>query len=250
MRMNNAMCRASRSASLLVVPFLVLLCAAAAALRAQPPAPQPARTISVSGDAEMRVVPDQVQFDLGIETENKDIEEATRDNDNRLNALLDAIEKLGIARQDVQTNQLTIAPEYAYKDGRRGEFLGFSTSRNVSVTLKNFGKTRNLIAAALKAGVTNVGQGQLRTSELRKYRDEARVLAIRAAKDKALLLAHELGVKVGRVLTIEETPTMSMYANQVQTSRFDRGASGEDDNTLAPGELSVSARVSVVFELE
>ena len=37
------------------------------------------RTVSVTGEAEIRVVPDQVSYNFGIETSNKDIEEARRE---------------------------------------------------------------------------------------------------------------------------------------------------------------------------
>ena len=45
------------------------------------------------------------------------------------------------------------------------------------------------------AGATGVRSANLRSSQLRKHRDEARAKAIQAAREKATAFANELGAK-------------------------------------------------------
>ncbi len=119
----------------------------------------------------------------------------------------------------------------------------------------------DLVAAALKTGVNRVNGISFQTTELRKHRDQARLLAVRAAKEKAGMMAGALAEKVGRVHEIQElrSDTFNWYdwwwgssqgrmtQNAVQNAG---GPSQAVDGTLAPGQISVRATVSVSFELE
>lgn len=92
-----------------------------------------------------------------------------------------------------------------------------------------------------------------RHTELRTYRDEARVLAARAAKEKAELLAEELGVEVGKPLEINENAqnggyyAKAAFQNAVSYDSFAPTAGAE---TTLVGQIEVTASVYVRFSLE
>lgn len=225
---------------------------AAAGVFAQPvPAP---RTISVTGEGEVRVAPDEALLSFGIETSSKDIEEARRDSEKRVKDLLVLTEKTGIAKQYVQTEYLNIEPRYEFQgDGKTRVFLGYFTRRNVSIVLKDMNKFEELLSGALKLGVNYVGGADLRVSELRPHRDKARLMAIRAAREKAAALAGELGAKIGKPLSISEESTYSgpiFRGGLAMQNAVSEGGSGEGGSSLSPGLVPVTARISVVFELE
>ena len=113
----------------------------------------------------------------------------------------------------------------------------------------------------LTAGANYVHGIDFRTTELRKHRDAARALALVAAREKAEAMAATLNVPLGAPQNIQEgysgwwSPYTSwwgqrsggmMTQNSVQYSDG-RGAASED--ALSPGQISVSANVSVTFEL-
>lgn len=225
----------------------------AVGVHAQPvPAP---RTISVTGEGEVRVPPDEALLNFGIETSSKDIEEARRDSEKRVKDLLVLVEKTGIAKQYVQTEYLNIEPRYEFHgDGKERVFLGYFTRRNVSIVLKDMNRFEELLSGALKLGVNYVGGAQLRVAELRPHRDKARLMAIRAAREKAVALSGELGAKIGKPLSISEESTYSgpvfRGGMAMQNAMSEDGGSGEGGGSLSPGLVPVTARISVVFELE
>lgn len=242
-----------------------------ASLVAQPAGSQTERTITVMGEAEIRVVPDEVVFNFGIETSKKEIDEARSENDRQLKDLLALARRLGIEEKHIQTDYLSIEPDYLnteprYNDNpadRKRQLIGYITMRRIVLTLKDLSKVEELIAQALKLGVNYVSQGEFRTTELRKYRDQARLNAIDAAREKALALATRLGVKLGRPISIMESSVWedgyggsSMYSRRsramTQNSISDGGPpyGGGEASSVAPGQISVTARVSVIFELE
>ncbi|MBI2203141.1 MAG: SIMPL domain-containing protein [Candidatus Rokubacteria bacterium] len=133
--------------------------------------------------------------------------------------------------------------------------------RTITVDLRNIDRFDQVLTDAVDAGANHVHGVQFRTTELRKHRDQARSIAIQAARDKAIALAQSLGRKVGAVTTIREDGFGwwssygswwggrhgAMSQNVVQSSA---AAPADPDAVTAPGQISVTARVTVTFALE
>lgn len=215
------------------------------------------RQVTVNGEAEVQVVPDLVVLTLGIETSNMDLMAARAENDRRVNAVIQAGRRAGIAAKDMQTDYLNIEPRYDMRT-----FIGFYVNKSVVVTLRDMAKFESLLTEQLKSGANYVLGIEFRTTELRKHRDAARALAITAAREKATALASTLAQRVGRPLTIQEGYSgwwssyrgwwgrgysQGMSQNVIQAPR-DGGASS--DSPLAPGTIKVNASITVTFELQ
>ena len=223
---------------------------------------EPRSTISVSGTAEIRVAPDEVNLKLGIESRSPELAAAVKDNDNLTAAVLKFIKDSGIAAKDVQTDYVEIQPNYRRENGRdevTPEF--YSVRRNIGVRLRKVAQFDAVLTGVLKSGVNHVHGIEFRTTELRKHRDAARQQAIRAAKEKAEALAKELEVKVGKPTNIQEqtgggywgwAAMGNYYANAMSQNVAQAAPSGGEsgDGNLAVGMINVTATVNVTFALE
>ena len=216
----------------------------------------PRRSITISGDAEVKVVPDEVVINMAVETNNTDLDKAREENDKKVSSILAMVKKLGVKDKFIQTDYLSVEPRYdytvQYNNERERKFLGYYMTKNISVTLRDVSKFEKLIADALKLGTNYVRGMNFQTTELRKHRDQARLMAVRAAKEKATALAGELGQKVGKPISISESTynapryqNVSKYA--VSELNMDTGSNGE---VIALGQIEIKASVSVTFELE
>jgi len=235
----------------------VFLNFSAAPLRAQ----SPQRTVSVMGDAEVRVAPDEVILTLGVETWDKDLNTATEECDSRSKKIIEVVEAMGIRSAHIQTDHLSVEPRYE-SDWKRRSFLGYLVRKTIMVTLKEVKRFEELLSTALENGANYVHGIQFRTTELRKYRDQARKLAVKAAREKADLLAGELGQNTGRPSSIrEESSGWWNWYNRWWGSRGGRmmtqnviqeigGSEAQNSTSMRPGQIHVQARVSVSFELE
>ena len=152
----------------------VLAAGAAQAHDVNMPARQ--RTLSVSGQAAVQVVPDEVELVVGVETDDKELERAKADNDRRLEAALGATRRHGVAPEKVATDYLNVEPRWDTRDDER-VFLGYWVRKNLTLTLRDLSQFDALLSELLTAGVTHVHDIEFRTTELRKHRDEARRLA-------------------------------------------------------------------------
>lgn len=240
--------------------LLSLLLAAPAAFAADP---APPRTVQVTGTADVQVVPDRAELVLGIETKSDSLAAAARENDARVARVIAFLRDQGVPADRIQTDFIAIEPVYHERDSQRIDY--FQAQKTVAVTLHDLGRFDPILRGALARGATHVLDVTFRTSALRMHRDQARDRAVRAAQEKALALATALGAKLGPVQTITENVWGGWYsaAGGAGWSRFQRGAmpyaqnvqmdaggGGEDEGTIAPGRIKVTATVGVTFALE
>src|SRR4051812_13582280 len=104
----------------------------------------------------------------------------------------------------VQTDFIQIEPVWEDTEGSNRKHVEYRVRKNVSVTLRDVPKFEVLLSRALEAGVNFVHGVQFRTTELHKHRDRARGMAIQAAREKAELLAAQLGQHIGEARRITE----------------------------------------------
>lgn len=220
---------------------------------------QAARPITTTGDAEIKVAPDEVILILGVETWDKNIQNAKKQNDDRVKKITALTKDFGIDPKHVQTDQINVEPRYRNGLYTDADFIGYFVRKTMVITLKDVSKFEDVFTGALSAGATHVQGVQFRTTELRKYRDQARALAIQAAREKARALAGELGRKIGEPQSIQENQSSwwssysarwggTMSQNVVQN--VGGGSAFSEEGTFAPGQISISARVTVTFDLE
>ena len=188
--------------TLLAVALLLIL--ALSAWTQDAPSSQAPRTVTVTGEAEVRVVPDEVILTLGVETWDKNLGRAKQQNDRIVARVLALAGEHGVPAEHAQTDYVSIDPRY--RDGyyEERDVIGYFVRKNVVVTLRDLAEFEPLLSDALEAGVNYVHGIEFRTTELRKYRDEARALAVEAAREKAVALAGGLDEDVGAPLTIRE----------------------------------------------
>jgi len=217
--------------------------------------PRP-RLISVTGTAEVNVAPDEAVLSLGVESRDKDLSVAKAQHDSRVRKLLAEARNAGVEEKNIQTSALQMRPEYS--EEKVPKFLAYEVSQTIQVTLKDLSKYENLITKLLESGVNRIDSVEFLLAEPRKYKDDARVKAIRAAREKATAMAAELGQTIGKPWDISEDTFNGVFAqtnsfvqanNYAVQASYDRGPAAEE-STVAPGQVSIRASVRVSFQLE
>ena len=210
----------------------------------------PPRVVKVVGTSDVKVVPDRAVIEIGVEKQNISAAYAKKSADAASREVLTALSQNGVDEKDIQTAYLSLQPQYDWKSGRVTYFVA---EQSLTVTVRDLSKLDTLLEALVKAGGNRIGSVRYETSESRKYRDQAREMAVKAAREKAEDLAKALGQSIGKAYSIEEVPQSSspysFYAyaanSSVETASPTRSAP-----TTAPGQLKMTASVTVWFELQ
>lgn len=214
--------------------------------------------ITVTGQSEVRVPPDEVLFTLEIENVDKDMLAANKKTDDAVRQVLSISRKHHVKPEDVQTSFISVEPKYNTDDmdyearrNVRRVFIGYEVSKTVAIRLREISRFDEMLADVLKAGITRLRNLEFRNSQIRKHRDQARVMAIRAAREKADLLAREIGQSIGPAYSISESG--GGYGRSAMTQNTTTTISGdlsESDAAIAPGSISITAQVTVRFRLQ
>ena len=220
------------------------------------------RTIQVSGTAVVNVTPDRVLIQLGIQSNGRTPQSVEAANSATINKIIRALKSQGIEEKDIVTDWYVIDP--IYDDGNSLTIEGYRIHNIVAVTLRNISKVNTVIVAALNAGANQVVNVEFYLSDLRKYRDQARELAMKAAQEKAGDLASAAGAQTGCVMSINENSWSSYNGgwyrqsrdlwtqNVMQNAAPTSGESGAltEAGPVNLGQISVRAEVSASFSLK
>jgi uncharacterized protein len=236
-----------------VFVILALSLLAACSLHAQ-------QTISVTGDAEVKVAPDQVVLFLGVEVRAKTLDEARRENDRRVGSVRAAVVRLGVQEEDVQTDFLQLGMAYE-PDGISLKY--YYTRKSIVLVLRNIQRMEQALSAAVDAGATHIHGVEFETTKLRDFRDQARGIAVKAATEKARDMAAAAGMQIiGGPIGISSAQyggrswygsgwggsTSGMMSQNVVLGGG--SGSGASQGGVSLGRISVTAMVSMQFRMQ
>jgi uncharacterized protein YggE len=227
----------------------------------------PPPQINVSGSAEVKVAPDEIRLSVGVETRDENLDMARRQNDERIAGALAFLKGGGVKDKDVQTDFISVEPDYNYNSSHVKP-VAYIVRKSIEIRVTAITNFEGIVTGLLTNGVNYVHGIDFRTSQLRKYRDQARELAIKAAKEKAGAMASALGVKRGKVYNINVNDWSGGWCGYQNRWGVQWAANGQVNNvqnlgalsdmanadtageTFSVGEISVSATVNVSFLIE
>ena len=219
------------------------------------------RSIQLSGTAVVNVTPDRVLIQLGVQSNATTPQKVETVNSTTINRVIHALKAQGIEEKEIVTDWYVIEP--IYEDYSSLYIKGYRINNIVAITLSDISKVNEVIIAALNAGANQVVNVEFYLSNLRKYRDQAREMAMKAAQEKAQDLASAAGAETGCVMNINEN-SWSYYNGGwysqnrdlwTQNTMQNIAPAGVETGTLTEagpvnlGQISVRAEVSASFSL-
>lgn len=205
-------------------------------------------TLTVTGSASVSLKADYAQVTVGVRTVAKTIDEATTENAAAIRSVIAALTEAGVAEADIATSNYSVSAEYDYGSfSGEQKLTGYSISNQLTVILRDMEHIGATLDKATAAGANSIYSIEFLSTAAAQAQDEATVYAVQDAIRKASLLAAAAGLEVGSVISISES-TSGWYT----TARtYDSAASAKlTSNVILPDETSVSASVTVVFELK
>jgi uncharacterized protein len=198
--------------------------------------------ITVTGTGRVESIPDEALFSLGVTTEGESARAALAANSAAMRRVLAALERAGVDAKDVQTETVSVAPDY----DREGASPGAFVARNsVSVTIHDLDRASAILDAASQAGANEVHGPMLSTSDRESFEAEALRKAFAAARKRAEALADAAGVEVGAPTAIVEGFSADPMPLAARAS-VDSATSAP----IEPGTEEIQATVTVTFAIE
>ena len=221
--------------------------------------PSSYRSFSVSGEGKVVAIPDVAQFSFSIITEGgKDIAVLQQENTQKANHAIALLKDSGVEDKDIKTVSYSLQPRYQYFSCPVGknsiakpcpppEIVGYSISQTVSVKIRDFEKTGEILSGIVQNGVNSVSELSFTIDDRTEIENQARQEAIVIAINKAESIAQAGNFNLGKILSINENsfPVFNQYKTL--------GIGGSEDAafspTIEPGSQEVIVGVTISYEI-
>jgi uncharacterized protein YggE len=207
-------------------------------------------SFTVTGKGEVTAVPDTALISMGVNKQAPSVETAKNQVNNIINKITDDLKNLGVEEKNIKTTDYSVNPNYDYANGSQ-KINGYSVNASVEVRLQPIDKANQAIDIATKDGATNVSGVQFVIDEKKQkdLQDEARKKAIDAAKEKAQSISSASGIRLGRLVDVQEsnddfTPRPMMAVGKAMDSAVAQAPTTE----LNPGQNKITSNVTLSYE--
>lgn len=206
-------------------------------------------TITIAGEGKVTAIPDIAQISLGLQTESKNVEDAQRENTDKMNNIISTLGELGIDKEDIKTSNYNIFPRYDYTRDRGQTLRGYEVSQSVIVKIRDLETVGQVIESAGSLGANQVSGLSFTIDEPEDLRQQARIKALENATEKAETLAKVAGVKIGKLVSFSESgatqpPVFRQFATLEAV-----GIGGSAAPDIEPGSQDITVNVTVTYEV-
>ena len=210
------------------------------------PVPPGAAVLDITAEGSVTRTPDMATIRAGVVTQGDTAASALSANSTRMDAVLKALKKAGIADRDVQTAAIQLNPQYKYGDNQPPQITGYEATNTVTIRFRDVKRAGAILDALVGEGANQIQGPDLSVDDREAAEDAARSDAIAKARARAALYAKASGLSVDRIVWIRETG--SNYAPRPMIAM--RAESAKASTQIEPGEQDVTVNVAVRFLLK
>ena len=204
--------------------------------------------LDVNATGEVTRVPDVAIISAGVVSRSATATGALQDTADRMQRVLAALKRSGIEDRDIQTSNVSLNPEYRYVENQPPQLVGYTASNNVTVRFRDIRNSGKILDALVSQGANQINGPTLTIDKPEAALDEARAKAIAIGRARAELYARSLGLRVVRVVSVNESggnypppPIVPMYA---------RADMAQAKTSIEPGEQKLQVNLAMTFELQ
>jgi hypothetical protein len=205
--------------------------------------------LDVLATGEVTRVPDVAIISAGVVSRSATASGALQDTADRMQRVLTALKRAGVEDRDVQTSNVGLNPEYRYPQNESPQLVGYTASNTVTVRFRDIRNSGRILDALVGQGANQINGPSLIVDKPEAALDEARARAIAVGRARAELYARSLGLRVVRVVSVNESggsypvpPPMPMYARAEMAQAA--------DTKIVPGEQKLQVNLAMTFELQ
>lgn len=206
--------------------------------------------VHVNGEHTIKVAPDEAEIHVMVSSENKDMQEAKKANDAIISKAIAYLKQQKIEEKNIRSTRISLYPFKEYVKDKKPE-QQYRAQQSITFKLQEVERVAGLLSGLTDLGVNNIQGVDFKSSRMDEIKSEARVKAVQNAKEKAESYAGALDQKIGKAyqITDESVDTGAPRPMAMARMAMDEAAYGEEE-PVAPGEISVEAKVTVSFYLE
>ncbi len=217
-------------------------------------------SISVSGEGEVTAKPDIATASFTVRESAKTVPEAQKLAEAKISSALKELEVLGVDKKDIKTTSYSVNPKYETQQvycitapcpTGKTTVTGYEVAQSVTVKIRKVEQAGDVFGLLGKVAITEISGPEFTVEDKDKAEAEAKELAIKEAREKALRTAQSLGMSLGTVVSFSEDNGgyyPMMYKADAMVSSA--GAVRQESVSLPQGESVIKSRVTITYTLK
>lgn len=202
--------------------------------------------INVSGEGKIKVTPDEADISIGVTNTGADANDVKKANDATIDAVIKFLKSQKLSPADYQTDRVNLNRNYDYTKKK----YSYVASQTITIHLKDLSRYDAIMMGLTDAGVNQINGVAFKTSKQEQYESEARVKAVANANKKAADYTNALGQKMGKAIMITDN-TQTYYPQPIMRMAMAKNEGADMQNeTLALGEIEITANVNISYQLQ
>ncbi|OCA91060.1 hypothetical protein A8F94_04140 [Bacillus sp. FJAT-27225] len=200
-------------------------------------------TIEVTGEGSVAATPDTATVTVGVSTEVKDLVQGQQQNARIISAVIQALLQIGLPAETIRTLDYRIESVYDYKDGVQ-HFRGYKITHLLQVTITDLEKIGIVVDTAVQSGANTVSDITFSVKKKEEFYNEALILAIENAFNKAQTIA--MAIKI----TLDPVPVMVTEVNRSVRPLMEYHVpmvKGATSTPIKSGQLTIEATVTALY---
>lgn len=218
-------------------------------------------TISFTAEGKVFVKPDIAKITFYVINQGEKAETVQKENNERMQKAVSFVKNQGVDEDDIRTVRYNLDPEYDYTWCKKPDdkpypscppkIIGYKLDQGIEVKIRDFDKIDVIVGGLSEKGVNKISNVSFVIDDIEDYKNEARILALEKAQERAKLLARKSSIKLGKIIDISEGPGIYPVYRALEMEKAMVG-SLEDEVAQAPiepGTQEITVTLTVTYKL-
>lgn len=201
--------------------------------------------LSVSAEGLVYATPDIAKLRFGVQQVGREATVVEDEIAKKIDVIKSKIKELGVEEKDIKTAEFGIYPDYGNYPATTSQIRSYNGRHILEVTVRDLSKADAVADAVISAGANEVQNIYYTVEDPDQWYQDARSQAITKAKEKATQLAKDADIKLGRLLSINESGDQPVFYDRA----MGMGGGSEFQPGLEPGSLEIRANVTLVYQI-
>jgi uncharacterized protein len=213
--------------------------------------------ITVTGKGEVMAVSDIATLSLTLSKDGASAKEAQNLLNEQITKTVDYLKNQKIDEKDIKSEYGGLNPKYSQEQivciaypcpQRDPKIVGYTANQTITVKIREVDSANEIKTGLATVGVVNISGPNFSIDDEEGFKDQARELAIKDARENAKVLAQQLGVRLGKVATFSENGYYPM-AYDAKVSNQSAGIATSPAPELPKGENKIISNVTITYEI-
>lgn len=207
------------------------------------------RIMEVTGIGTVKLEPDIVTINIGVQSRSADAGEALKQNTQKAQGIIDTLLGLGVENKDIQTRNFNIyqQEDTRYPEENTEKTITYVVENTVAITVREIDSLGEILSKVVDEGANTINSIRFDLEDREAAMAEARKLAIADAKAQAEAITETAGVTLGPIQSIDVESSGSIVPRAAYAAD---DAMGGGDVPISGGTMSIKVSVNITYGID